>query len=71
MEIIRIGNNTEYLNIRAILPEGQEFGYDSRSIEFLRGTLELKTKGVISDIRASFMVGGIKQRVTYKNFTTH
>lgn len=58
---IRIGNHTEYLDISDIVPEGQEFGYDSKSVEFLRGTLRLKAIGVTADIRASFMIGEIKQ----------
>jgi hypothetical protein len=58
---IRIGNHTEYLDIKDIVPEGQELGYDSKSVEFLRGTLGLKANGVTSDIRASFMIGEIKQ----------
>ena len=43
---IRIGSYVEYLDIKDLLPEGKEFGCDSRSVEFLRGTLELKTEGV-------------------------
>jgi hypothetical protein len=58
---IRIGSNTEFLEIKNILPEGKEFGYDSKSVEFLRGTLGLMTEGVTTDIRASFMLGEIKQ----------
>jgi hypothetical protein len=62
---IRIGSNTDYLDITDIVPEGKEFGYDARSVEFLRGTLSLKINGVKTDIRASFMIGEIKQLLTY------
>src|SRR5690606_19575491 len=58
---IRIGNHTEYLDIKDIIPEGQELRYNSRSVEYLRGTLGLKANGVKSDIRVSFMIGEIKQ----------
>lgn len=58
---IRLGSNTDYLDITEIVPEGQEFGYDSGSVEFLRGTLSLKINGVKTDIRASFMVDEFKQ----------
>jgi hypothetical protein len=58
---IRIGNHTEYLDIKDIVPEGQQLGYDSRIVEFIRGTLGLKANGVTSDIRVSFMIGEIEQ----------
>jgi hypothetical protein len=61
---IRIGSNTDYLDITDIVPEGQEFGYDARPVEFLRGTLSLKINGIKTDIRASFMIGEIKQLLT-------
>ena len=61
---IKIGSTTEYLEIADIVPEGQELGYDSRSVEFLRGTLRLKVGGVKTDIRASFMIGEIRQLLT-------
>ncbi|MEQ9097924.1 MAG: hypothetical protein RIF36_04525 [Imperialibacter sp.] len=61
---IKIGSNTDYLEITDIVPEGQEFGYSTSSVEFLRGTLCLKVSGVKTDIRASFMIGEIKQLLT-------
>jgi hypothetical protein len=58
---IRIGNNTEYLDIKDIIPEGKEWGYDLKNTEFLRGTLALKANGVTSEIRASFTFNEIRQ----------
>ena len=58
---MRIGNNTDYVEIKDFLSEGLEFGYDdSRSQEFLRGTLALHTTGVTTDIRASFEISEMK-----------
>src|SRR6188768_2108793 len=61
---IKIGNSSDYVIIKDILPEGQVFGYDPRNIDFLRGTIELKINGISSNIGASFMLGELNQFLT-------
>ncbi len=61
---IRIGSSSDYLIIKDIVPEGQVFGYDPRSIDFLRGTIQLQMTEISSNIGASFMLGELRQFLT-------
>jgi hypothetical protein len=56
---IRIGNSSEYLLIRDILPE-----YDSKNIDFLRGTIQLQMNGISSNIGATIRLNELKQLLT-------
>lgn len=58
---IRIGSSSDYVVIKDILPEGQVFGYDSGSVEFLRGKIQLQMSQLSSNIGASFLLGELKQ----------
>jgi hypothetical protein len=61
---IRIGSSSDYIIIKDILPEGEVFGYDARSIEFLRGTIQLQMNEIYSSIGASFTIYELKQFLT-------
>jgi hypothetical protein len=53
---IRIGNSSDYLIVKDIVPE-----HGSRDYEFLRGTIQLQMRGISSNIGATFMLGELKQ----------
>ena len=53
---IRIGNSSDYVIIKDIIPE-----QGARDYEFLRGTIQLKMREISSNIGATFMLGEFKQ----------
>jgi hypothetical protein len=61
---IRIGNTSDFLLIKDIVPEGQVLGYNPASIEFLRGTIQLQMNGLASNIDTCFILGELKQFLT-------
>jgi hypothetical protein len=61
---IRIGNTSDFLLIKDIVPEGQVLGYNRASIEFLRGTIQLQMNGLSSNIDTCIMLGELKQFLT-------
>ena len=58
---IRIGNSSDCIIIKDIVPEGQVLGHNAGGSEFLRGTIQLQIREISSNIGASFMIGEFKQ----------